>query len=134
MQNMIAKSPAFEMVKTSNFFTLGMFRELISGLGGQVADEKKYEAIAGMLAVKEIKSGFHIPDVLETAMLIIGMIGLFAIPLIPQVKKYLNEAEEDKEKKSDEPLSDDKSEELQTETKKEESKVETDGQAERKAI
>lgn len=112
IQNLILKSDAFEMVKTSNYFTLSMFREIISGLGGKVAEEKKYEAVAGMMAVKEIRSGWQIPNILETAMLIAGVAMLFTIPLIPQIKKFLSEEEEEKEKKSDEPLSSDQSPDL----------------------
>ncbi len=126
MQNMILKSDAFEMVKTSNFFTLSMFREIISGLGGKVAEEKKYEAVAGMMAVKEIRSGWQIPSILETGMLIAGVVMLFTIPLIPQIKKFMSEDSEEKEKKSDEPLSDDQSPELKNGEKKNEGAVKTD--------
>lgn len=104
MQNMIVKSEAFEMVKTSNTYTLLMFRELVEGLGGKVAEKEKYEMMGGMMAVKEIKSGWQIPDHLETAMIMVGLAGLFIIPLVPQIKKWLSEDDGDNEKKSEEPL------------------------------
>jgi len=120
MQGMILKSDAFEMVKTQNYFTLSMIREMVKGFGGAVADEKKYEMMSGMLASKELSEGWELPSKLTTALLIVGMAGLFIIPMLPQIKKYMNDEEEEKEKKSDEPLSPIKTDEIETGEKKEE--------------
>ena len=125
MHNMILKSDAFQMVKTSNTYVLLMMRELFSGFGVKVAEPDKFEMMGGMLASEEMRGGLSVPHWLTTAMLVVGLIGLFAIPAIPQIRAFLNEEKEDKEKKTDKPIGEIKNKELKNEKKEPEKKVES---------
>jgi len=105
LQNMLIHSDAFEMMKTTNKYSLLMIREVVKGFGGNVAHEDRYGDVAGMMALEEMRGGIAIPSWLSIAMCIVGGIALFTLPLIPQIRTYLSEDKEEKAKKSDEPLS-----------------------------
>jgi len=118
MQNMIIKSDAFEMLTTSNNFVLLMFRELVSGFGVKVAEEKKYEMMAKMMAVEEMRGGLNIPSWISSAMLVIGVVALFTLPALPQIRAWLTEDKEEKEKKSEKPLDEINNQEKKNEQEK----------------
>ena len=87
------------MMKTGNGYTLAMIGELVGAFGGVKPDEKKCHEMGGMLAHHELANGYEIPKHLNTAMLIIGLVGLFVIPNIPKIREFFKDDEEDKETK-----------------------------------
>ena len=89
MQEQILQSPAFDMMSQQNLLNLQMVKMMIDGLGGKTGTDKQYEMLAKQLTLKELESGFTASGHVATALLGVSIIGVFVLPMLPQLKELL---------------------------------------------
>ena len=116
-QEMILSSPVYGMASEQNKLNLLMIREFIKGVGGTVGTEAQYDMLSKQLTLKELEHGWQPSGTMANLMLGASIFGVFVLPMIPTVRKWLgkDDDDEDNKKKSDEPLDEIPEEEPQKE-------------------
>ena len=104
MQEMMIASPVFNMITQRNELDLLMVRSLIEGIGGKVGTVEQYKMLAQQLSLKEVQSGWQPSGMFANILLCASIVGVVALPLVPQIKGFLFSKEKDETEKSDQPL------------------------------
>jgi len=105
LQEQMLSSPVFEMMSQQNLLNLQMVKLMIQGVGGKTGTDEQYSMLAKQISLKELESGWQPSGALANVMIGVSILGVFVLPLIPQLKEMFGNKEKDSDiEQSDEPL------------------------------